>query len=79
MSEPLNFLSQTDSQEKVVLKWLFFNLEMAVLLKNSKTSILRYSTNRSLVKIFTIRLKLYAMNINPTSALALSIPFLVRI
>ncbi|MFZ2338762.1 MAG: hypothetical protein WAW07_03440 [Bacteroidales bacterium] len=49
------------------------------MVKNKEASILRYSFNRSLVKILPIRLRLYAININPTSEPALAIPFFVRI
>ena len=46
---------------------------------NKETRAFRYSLRTFMVKIFPIRLRLYAININPTSELALSIPFFVRI
>jgi hypothetical protein len=38
----------------------------------------RYSFRTSMVKILPILLRLYAINISPTSELALFIPFFVR-
>jgi hypothetical protein len=49
------------------------------MVKNKEASIMRYSFNTSLVKILPVLLRLYAININPTSELALLIPFFVRI
>jgi hypothetical protein len=47
--------------------------------KYMEATAFRYSFSTSRVKILPIRLRLYAMNIKPTSELALAIPFLVRI
>jgi len=46
---------------------------------NSEERILRYSFSTFMVKIFLVFLRLQAINIGPTSALALFIPFLGRI
>jgi len=43
--------------------------------ENNEESILRYSFSTFIVKILPIRLRFYAININPTSELALPIPF----
>ena len=47
--------------------------------ENREECILRYSFSTFMVKIFPILLRLYAINIRPTSALALALPFFVSI
>ena len=54
-------------------------LKRSGMAKNNYQSILRSSFSRSLVKILPIRLRLYTINKNPTSALVRPIPFLVNI
>ena len=60
-------------------KPVYFRLKKNEIAINNETSILRSSFSRFMVNILPGRLRLYAININPTSALARSIPFLVRI
>jgi hypothetical protein len=57
---------------------LILHLKKAVIVENKEASIFRYSFSTSMVKIFPILLRLYAININPTSEPARQIPFFVR-
>lgn len=65
--------------ERTGLKVLHFDQQSPFLVKNRKTSICRYSLSRSLFKKLPIRLRLYAMYLNPESDLSDRFPFLVQV
>jgi hypothetical protein len=77
VSDKLIFAGLIISWNKEVFNQLIFRLKKADTHKNNETNILRYSFSSFWPKMLTMRLRFYAININPTSALARFIPFLV--
>jgi len=75
----LNLSSKIITPEKDALIRLILRQNTLKMSKNIEASTFRYSLSLLMPVMLTMRLKLYAININPTPALARSIPFLVRI